>query len=75
MAIPDFQTLMLPLLKAAVIRNDEGKMQDLAEIISAQFKLSESDMEELLPSGELRGRHINCRNYGDAISIVEISTP
>jgi restriction system protein len=51
MAIPDFQTLMLPLLKAAVIRNDEGKMQDLAEIISAQFKLSESDMEELLPSG------------------------
>jgi restriction system protein len=51
MAIPDFQTLMLPLLKAAVIRDDEGKMQDLAENISTQFNLSESDMEELLPSG------------------------
>jgi restriction endonuclease Mrr len=47
MAIPDFQTLMLPLLKAAVIRNDEGKMQDLAEIISAQFKLSEPDLKRV----------------------------
>lgn len=50
MAVPDFQTLMLPLLKMA----SDGKEHSLSgarEAIASQFQLSLSDQEESLPSG------------------------
>jgi restriction system protein len=50
MPIPDFQTLMLPMLKAA----EDGKehsMRDLREALAGQFKLTDSDRAALLPSG------------------------
>jgi len=50
MAIPDYQTLMLPLLKIA----DDGKEHLLKEsinILSEQFNLSDDDISALLPSG------------------------
>lgn len=50
MAIPDFQTLMLPLLKLA----KDGETRDLADARShlAQFfALTSNELEELLPSG------------------------
>ena len=50
MAVPDFQSLMLPLLRIAA----DGKEHALAEardVLSAQFTLSDADREELLPSG------------------------
>lgn len=50
MAIPDYQTLMLPLLKIA----DDGKEHLLKEsinILSEQFNLSDDDIAALLPSG------------------------
>jgi restriction system protein len=50
MAIPDFQTLFLPLLNIA----GDGREHSLGEAISvlaAQFSLSEDKRKELLPSG------------------------
>lgn len=50
MAVPDFQSLMLPLLRIA----GDGKEHSLAEarnVLAAEFKLSDADREEPLPSG------------------------
>ena len=50
MSVPDFQSLMLPLLRMAA----DGKKHSLAEtrpLLAAQLKLSAADEEELLPSG------------------------
>src|SRR6266516_1230321 len=50
MAVPDFQSLMMPLLRIA----RDGQEHPLAaarDILVAEFKLSDADREELLPSG------------------------
>ncbi len=50
MAIPDYQTLMLPLLKIAA----DGRAHRVADAIdnlATQFGLTEDEREELLPSG------------------------
>jgi restriction system protein len=50
MAIPDYQSVMLPLLELA----KDGAEHSLAEAIdklTAHFKLTESEQNELLPSG------------------------
>lgn len=50
MAVPDFQSLMLPLLKLA----GDGEPHSLAEArdaLAAQFGLTQADRDELLPSG------------------------
>lgn len=51
MPVPDFQTLMLPLLKLTS-DNQEHKLSDLVEVLATQFKLTESEKKELLPSGQ-----------------------
>src|SRR5262245_58605123 len=51
MGVPDFQTLMLPLLKLAA----DGQEHTLAEAIerlAQEFQLSQEDRRELLPSGK-----------------------
>lgn len=51
MPIPDFQTIMLPLLKSL----SDGKEHHLGEIIEkicAQFKLTDQERQALLPSGK-----------------------
>jgi restriction system protein len=50
MAVPDFQSLMMPLLRIA----GDGREHSLAEardILVAELRLSDADREELLPSG------------------------
>ncbi|MDQ7841526.1 MAG: restriction endonuclease [bacterium] len=50
MGVPDFQSLMLPLLRVAA----DGKEHSLAEardLLSEEFELSSADRDELLPSG------------------------
>lgn len=50
MAVPDFQSLMLPLLRVA----SDGQEHSLAEArdaLAKEFRLSNPDLEELLPSG------------------------
>ena len=51
MAIPDYQTIMLPLLKFASDQK-EHSIHEAIKILSEQFKLSETDRKELLPSGQ-----------------------
>ena len=51
MAIPDYQTIMLPLLKLA---NDgqEHFLRDAVEMLADEFGLTDEERKELLPSGQ-----------------------
>lgn len=51
MAVPDYQSLMLPLLQFADDKNDETSTSEAAEILAKKLRLSEVDLKELLPSG------------------------
>lgn len=51
MAVPDFQSAMLPIL-VALSDGQERKMGQVVEILAGQFKLTEEDRKQLLPSGE-----------------------
>lgn len=50
MAIPDYETLMLPVLKAAA--GGEIGIRDCIEQLAGEFRLSEDERRELLPSGK-----------------------
>jgi restriction system protein len=50
MAIPDFQTLMLPLLKFAADRQ-EHSTSDTIDALALEFRLTDEERKELLPSG------------------------
>ena len=50
MAIPDFQTLMLPVLKASAV--GEVKISDMVTLLGKQLALSEEELSDLLPSGK-----------------------
>lgn len=50
MSIPDFQTLMLPVLRTA--EAGEVKISDVVELLIDQFKLTPEERAELLPSGK-----------------------
>jgi restriction system protein len=50
MTIPDYQTLMLPLLKLAADGN-EHRFRDAIEQLATEFSLSDAERGELLPSG------------------------
>jgi restriction system protein len=50
MAIPDYQTLMLPVLKLAADKH-EHKFRDAVEQLADEFGLSPEERTELLPSG------------------------
>jgi restriction system protein len=49
MAIPDFQSLMLPVLRSA--ETNEVKISDVVQALADQFQLTDSERSELLPSG------------------------
>lgn len=48
--IPDYQSLMLPLLKL-VVDKQEHKYRDLIENLATEFQISDEERRELLPSG------------------------
>src|SRR6266545_751403 len=50
MTVPDFQTLMLPLLKLAG-DGQEHTLSEVVERLAQEFQLSDDDRKELLPSG------------------------
>lgn len=50
MAVPDFQSLMLPLLKLAA-DSQPHSLAEAREALAAVFKLTQADRDELLPSG------------------------
>ena len=49
MPIPDFQTLMLPVLKSAV--DGEANIGEVTARLAVDFKLTEEEREQRLPSG------------------------
>ena len=51
MTVPDFQTIMLPLLKVAE-DGQEHSGHEFLEQLSRYFELSDEDLNELLPSGK-----------------------
>lgn len=51
MAIPDYQTTMLPLLQLAS-DDDEHRFRDAVQSLANEFKLTEQERKELLPSGQ-----------------------
>jgi restriction system protein len=55
MAIPDYQTLMLPVLRAAAER--EKKVADVADQVADQIGLSSEERVAMLPSGRQRILH------------------
>lgn len=55
MPIPDYQTLMLPVLRLAA--EGETRVADVAERVADAFGLSAEEREQLLPSGRQRLLH------------------
>lgn len=53
MAIPDFQTLMLPTLKALGDGNEHA-FKDVVEVLAVEFKLTQEELSEMLPSRRAR---------------------
>ncbi len=51
MSVPDYQSIMLPLLQC-VADEQIHKFRELIDRLSTEFNLSESDRRELLPSGK-----------------------
>ena len=54
MAIPDYQSVMLPLLKFAEERKTEISTDDAVEALATRLGLTDNDLAELLPSGVQR---------------------
>jgi restriction system protein len=50
MAIPDFQSLMLPVLKEA--SNGEVRISEVVAVLGSKLALTEDELSELLPSGK-----------------------
>ncbi len=50
MSIPDYQTLMLPVLRLASDK-EEHRFRDSIESLAVEFRLSDEEQNELLPSG------------------------
>ena len=51
MAIPDYQTCMLPLLEFLGDQN-EHSLREAIDHLATQFKLTEDELKQLLPSGQ-----------------------
>lgn len=51
MPIPDYETIMLPLLRL-ISDSKEYTIRDTVELLADEFKLTESDRKEMLPSGQ-----------------------
>jgi restriction system protein len=51
MAIPDFQSIMLPLLRYCADGNEHTNSEAL-DALSREFALTDDDLKELLPSGQ-----------------------
>jgi restriction system protein len=51
MAVPDYQSLMLPLLRFAGEKRDETSTGEAVEVMAKEFGLTDEDIKEMLPSG------------------------
>ncbi len=51
MAVPDYQSLMLPLLQFAVRKGGETSTNEAVEALAKELGLTDEDLKEMLPSG------------------------
>lgn len=51
MAVPDFQSMMLPFL-CCTADGEEHQMADVRQMLAKEFQLTEAEIKELLPSGK-----------------------
>src|SRR4030043_2215450 len=51
MAVPDYQSVMLPLLRFAAEKAKEISTGDAVEVLAKEFGLTDEDLKEMLPSG------------------------
>jgi restriction system protein len=51
MAVPDYQSLMLPLLRFAGEKKDETSTGEAVEALAIRLNLTDEDLKEMLPSG------------------------
>jgi restriction system protein len=51
MAVPDYQSLILPLLRFAAEKEDETSTGEAVDILAKELGLTEEDLKEMLPSG------------------------
>lgn len=51
MAVPDYQSLMLPLLQFAAKKGGETSTSEAVEALAKELSLSDEDLKEMLPSG------------------------
>ncbi|MBT0160919.1 restriction endonuclease [Candidatus Bathyarchaeota archaeon A05DMB-2] len=51
MAVPDYQSLMLPLLQLAARKGTEISTSEAVEALATELGLTEDDLKEMLPSG------------------------
>ncbi len=51
MAIPDYQSVMLPLLRFAAAQGGEVSTTEAVEALAREFRLTDEDLREMLPSG------------------------
>lgn len=76
MLIPDFQTLMLPLLRFCADGGEHGR-HDALPFLAQEFALSESELAELLPSGK-QAKFINriawAKSYLKQAGLLETTT-
>lgn len=74
MAVPDFQTLMLPVLRLAAA--GETRVVECIPRIAVEFGLSDADVAELLPSGKqarLKNRVYWAKSYLAQAGLVEVT--
>ena len=50
MAIPDYQSMMLPLLRFAAQKGTETSTTEAVEVLAKELNLTEDDLKEMLPS-------------------------
>ncbi|TRZ52963.1 restriction endonuclease [bacterium] len=51
MAVPDYQSLMLPLLRFVEAKKDEISTGEAVEVIAKELGLTDDELKEMLPSG------------------------
>jgi len=51
MAVPDYQSLMLPLLRFTEEKGDETSTTEAVEVLAKELGLTDDDLKEMLPSG------------------------
>ena len=51
MAVPDYPSVMLPLLRFTAAKGGEVSTAEAVEALAGEFRLTDDDLRELLPSG------------------------